>query len=770
MACTILILLWVQYELSFDRYHENADRIYRLAVDIDFGKMRGKFALSNYIAGLTLKSDYSEVVEAVRLQRVRDKVAIEYNRKKLYGSNIFIADSSIFDIFTFPLIRGDPKTALKSPFSIVITEEEAQALFGDENPVGKVFKVENKYDFTVTGVMKNIPRNSHFRFDVLVSFETLNHLYGARKEKIVKNWLNHDNYTYLLLKEGSDYKALEEKFPPFIEKHLGAKLRALGGKLDYFLQPLLSIHLNSDLDEEISENKSISDIYALATIAFFILFIAGINFTNLFTARVAVRTTEVGIRKALGANRSQLMAQFFGESFLICFISLILALCIIESVLPVFRSLSGSHVSLNIVSSPSFFMGVAGFILLVVVSAGIYPATYLSSFHPAQILGGKLRSGGWGSSPRRILVFVQFGISISLIAGTGIVFSQLNYMKEKKLGFNREHIVVIRFVGNAIKQSIDHILTEITNHSQIGEAAASSNIPGQIPPRHVFVPEGFNLNQSQMMDHISIDPNFIPTMGIKITAGSNFSNHTGNDPGDTILINQEAARRFGWDNPVGKTIRNLSDDKTKKIIGVVQDFHLRSLHYEVSPLYIDCVPSRFRFISIKLLPADIPKTLDYLSKKWKEVDPEHAFDHFFLDKTFDSQYKAEDRLIRILSYFSFFAIFIGCLGLFGLSTFTVEQRTKEIGIRKVLGASISEIILLLSKEFTKLVILANFVAWPVTYFVMNQWLQHFAYRVNIGLDTFFLAGVLALVIALLTVCYQAVKAARTNPVDSLRYE
>jgi len=770
MACTILILLWVQYELSYDRYHKNADRIFRLAVDIDFGKMRGKFAISNYIAGLTLKDDYPEVLEAVRLQRVRDKVAIQYNNKKIYGSNIFIADNSIFNIFSFPLIRGDPKTALKSPFSIVITEEEANARFGDENPIGKVFKVENEYDFTVTGVIKNVPRNSHFRFDVLVSFETLYHLYGARKDEIVKNWLNHDNYTYILLKEGFDYKILEKKFPAFIEKHTGEKLRALGGKLDYFLQPLPSIHLNSDLDEEISENNDLSDIYASLTIAIFILFIACINFMNLSTARSAVRTTEVGIRKALGATRSQLITQFLGESFLICFISLILALCIIELVLPIFRSLSGSHVSLNIVSLPWFFLGLAGLILIVGMSAVSYPVTLLSSFQPAQILKGKMRTGVWGSRFRRILVFAQFSISIALIAGTGIVFSQLNYMKEKKLGFNREHIVVIRFVGNSIKQSIVRILTELSGHSQIREAAASSNIPGQLPPRHLFVPEGFNLDQSQMMDHISINPNFIPTMGIKIAAGSNFSSFTGNDPSDTILINEEAAKRFGWDNPIGKTIRNLSNNKTKTIIGIVKDFHQRSLHYEISPLYIDYVPSRFRFITVKLIPGDISKSLAFLRRRWKEIDSGHSFDYFFLDQAFDRQYKAENRLLSIFSYLTFFAIFIGCLGLYGLSSFIAEQRTKEIGIRKALGASISEIILLLSKEFTKWVLLSNIIAWPLAYLAMNRWLQNFAYRTNIGLGTFVLAGVLALMIALLTVGYQAVKAAGANPVEALRYE
>ena len=770
MACTILILLWVQYELSFDCYHENAGRIFRLAVDIDFGKMRGKFAISNYIAGLALKADYPEVLEAVRFQRVRDKVSIQYNSRKFYGSDIFIVDNSIFDIFTFPLIRGDPKTALKSPFSIVISEEEANAVFGDENPIGKVFNVENKYDFTVTGVIKSVPRNSHFRFDVLVSFETLNHLYGERKDEIVQNWLNHDNYTYLLLQEGFDYKKLEEKFPAFIEKHTGEKLRALGGKLDYFLQPLTSIHLHSDLDEEITENKDISYIYVSFTIALFILFIACINFMNLSTARSAGRTTEVGIRRALGATRSQLIIQFFGESFLISFIALILALCIIELILPTFRSLSGSHLSLNIVSLPWLFMGLTGFPLFVGMLAGSYPATFLSSFQPVQILKGKMRTGPTGSRFRRIMVLVQFSISIALIAGTGIVFSQLNYMKEKKLGFNREYIVVIPFGGNSIRQSIDHILTTLTSHSQIREAAASSNIPGQLPARHLFVPEGFNLDQSQMMDHISISPNFIPTMGIKIAAGRNFSSLSGNDDSDTILINEESARRFGWDNPVGKTIRNLSDNKTKKIIGVVRDFHLRSLHYGISPLYIDYVPSRFRFISIKLIPGDISKTLAFLNKKWQEIDPEHTFEYFFLDKTFDSQYKAEDRLIRIFSYFTFLAIFIGCSGLFGLSSYTSEQRTKEIGIRKALGASISGITLLLSKEFTKWVLMANLIAWPLAYLAMNRWLQNFAYRINIGLGTFVLSALLAFIIALLTVGYQAVKAARANPVDALRYE
>ena len=775
MACTILILLWVQYELSFDRYHENADQIYRLGTYIDFGKWRGKLAASNFPAGPYLESNFPEVLKAVRFQRITDKLFVQYKDKKFFEKDIFIADDSIFEVFTFPLISGDPESVLKTASDVVITENTAKKYFGNEDPIGKIIKLENKYPLTVTGVMKNVPLNSHFSVNILLSFKALIELDPNGYQKRMQNWtMGVDNYTYLLLQENYDFKKLEEKFPALIEKHAGEILRSLGGKMSFFLQPLSSIHLHSKLRAEISENGDVAYVYAFTVIALFILLIACVNFMNLSTARSASRTKEVGIRKVLGAHRGKLIYQFLGESILICIISLIIALGLVELILPLFGSLAGSPLSLNFVSVYWLFLGLLGLLFFVAILAGSYPALFFSAFQPLRVLTGRLNTSSSDTRFRYILVVFQFTISIALIAGTGIIFNQIKYMKQKNLGFDKEQVVVFRVIDDSILKSFSSIKEELKSHTGITNVALSSHVPGQSPWFIVFIPEGFSSDQSQLMDLISIDSGFIPTMGIEIIAGRNFSSELASDDSQAILINETAVKQFNWENPIGKTIDLPIPDTDKKVtktvVGVVQDFHTESLHKMIRPLYIDNETKRFRYVSLKLKPLTISDTLAFLRKKWKQIDPAQTFDYFFLDQAFGRQYEADEKLSQILSYFTFLAIFIACLGLFGLASFTAEKRTKEIGIRKALGASVSEIILLLSKQFTKWVLVANIIAWPLAYFAMNQWLQNFAYRINIGLGIFVLAGVLALVIALLTVGYQAIKAARANPVEALRYE
>jgi len=769
MACTILILLWVQYELSFDCYHEKVDRIYRLAMDMDFGKMQGRYAISNYIAGKTLAKDYPEVERSVRFQEIPFKILIQYKDKQFFEDNIFMADETVFNIFTFPLIKGDPKNALKNAFSVVITEDMAQKYFGDEDPIGRVIRVDNEIDLTVTGVMKNVLRNSHFIFNALVSFETLRHVYENYQKEMEEDWLDHDNYTYLLLRETYDYRDLEKKLPAFIEKHVGETLKAVGGKVEYFLQPLTQIHLNSKLEYD-TDNGDMAYVYAFSIIAIFVLFIACINFMNLSTARSASRAKEVGVRKALGAHRSKLVHQFFCESFLLSFVSFVISLGLVEIALPFFRPLTGSELSFDYIFMPWLILGYLGLVSFVAFVAGSYPAFFLSAFQTIKVLTGRLKAGATGSRIRSVLVTFQFTISIGLIIGSVISFSQLSYMKQKRLGFNKGQIVVIRIVGDSLRKSIPTIKAELTSISGIIDVAASSHVPGRVSAQHAFVPQGYNLTQTQVMANISINPDFIPTMGIQIVDGRNFSDEIISDQSESILINETATRRYDWKNPVGKTIRNLLNDTNKTVIGVVENYHLRSLHHKIMPLYIDNDPSNFLYISIKIKPDDVSKTLRDLRKKWAEITPTQTFDYFFLVESFDLQYRADEKLSVIFSNFTFLAIFVACLGLFGLAFFTAEQRTKEIGIRKALGETVSNLVILLTKEFFKWVLLANIIAWPIAYLAMNHWLQNFAYRINIGIGTFILTALLALVIALLTVGYQAVKAARANPVEALRYE
>ena len=775
MACTILILLWVQYELSYDRYHENADRIYRLATHIDFGKWQGNLAVCNFPAGPYLERHFPEVLKAVRLQRIRNNLLVQFNDKKFFEKDIFIADESVFDVFTFRLIRGNPASALKTASDVVITENIAKKYFGRDDPIGKIIKLENKYPLTVSGVMANVPPNSHFSVNLLVSFKALIELDPEGYRKKMQNWTwGIDNHTYLLLRENCDVAELEKKFPALIERHAGEVLRILGGKMAIFLQPLRRIHLHSRLKAELSENGDATYVYAHIIVALFILLIACANFMNLSTARAAERTKEVGIRKVLGARRGQLVSQFLGEAILLSIISLMVALGLVELTLPLFSSLSGSPLNLHFVSMYRLLGGLGGLLFFVAILAGSYPAVFLSAFEPARVLSGRFNTGFSGIRFRNILVVQQFTISIALIAGTGIIFNQIQYMQQKKLGFDKGQVLILRVIDDSILKSFAAHKDELKNQTGIARVALSSHVPGQAPSFIVFVPEGFTADQSQLMDRISIDSDFMPTMGMKIVDGRNFSSELASDHRQAILINETAARQFGWENPIGKTIDlpvpDTDQKVTKTVVGVVRDFHMESLHKRIRPIYIENETDRFRYIALKLKPQAIASTLAFLRQKWQQIDPTQAFDYFFLDEAFGRQYKADEKLSRIFFCFTLLAIFIACLGLFGLVSFTAQKRTKEIGIRKALGASVSEIIWLLSKEFTRWVLLANLIAWPLAYLAMNKWLQNFAYRINIGVGTFALSALLALLIALLTVGFQAIRAARANPVDTLRYE
>jgi putative ABC transport system permease protein len=621
----------------------------------------------------------------------------------------------------------------------------------------------------VTGVVKNAPPNSHLIFNMLCSFET----YAQNFQMDMKNWLSINNYTYILLQEGSDYRKLEQKFPEMIDKHAGILLKAIKGEIALSLQPLTSIHLHSNLMQEVSGNSNIAYVYIFASIAVFILAIACINFMNLSTARSTNRVQEVGLRKVLGADRGKIIRQFLTESVLYSLISLGGALLLVDLALPLFRSLSGIELSIHYTQTPWLIPGLIGLAVLVGLWAGSYPAFFLSAFHPARVLKGLFKRGKASSRFRSILVIAQFSISIVLIIGTIIVFSQLHYMKNSRLGFHKEQLVVIPISDDSTLESLRPLKEELRSHSGILSVAASSHVPGQPTYYNPFIPEGFTMDQMQYMGELYVDHDYIPAMGIEIAAGRNFSADLQTDRDQSVIINETAARKFGWDSPVGKTIQEISMSQklSKKIvIGVVKDFHMESLHKQISPLFIGYTTHNLNSLTLRISPQNIPETMTFVGSKMKEFDPSRPFEYSFLDDSFDALYRSEDRLSRIFSYFSVLAVFIACLGLFGLASFTAEQRTKEIGIRKVLGASVSGIVVSLSREFTKWVLLANIIAWPVAYYFLYRWLHGFAYRITIGWDVFILAAVVSLVIAWLTVGYQAIRAAIANPADSLRYE
>ena len=759
MACCLLIVLYVQYEFSYDRYHENVEQIYRV-VDESGAQTPGLMAPA-------LLDDFPPIIHATRIKHF-EKALISYGNKRFYEDRVFFADPSVFEVFTFPLIKGNSKTALQAPYSMVITQEMAGKYFGEDDPIGKTITYDNKHDFTITGVLENVPQNSHFKFDFLVSFATASDVFPNAGLDKWNYW--SATHTYVLLPKDYPPTELEQQFPDFVIKYLGK------GWVESFqtrlhLQPLKQIHLHSNLWGEIEPNSDIKYIYLFSAIAFSILLIACINYMNLSTARYANRAREVGMRKVLGANRIQLIKQFMGESILMAFIALLLAAALMELFLPAFCSLIDRELVVNYLDNWLLLPDIIGIAMFVGIVSGSYPAFYLSAFQPLAVLRKTLQTGLARSRLRRALVVLQFVISVVLIIATIIIYGQLNYIRNRKLGFNKEQVVVLPIRDNHVRQKTESVKNELRQNPNIISATASSYIPGGMKWITSFSWEGQRDDEDNTMGFSCIDHDFIQTFEIELVAGRDFSRDFVTDAKQAFIINEAAVKKTGWNSPIGKRVTRFYPEFVQgSVIGVIKDFHLESLYKTIKPLVLLIDPEGFQYLSVRIRPNDIPGTLDFIKKKWTEFSPNRPFEYFFLDNYFDKLYKAEEKLGQIFGYFTFLAIFIACLGLFGLASFATEQRTKEIGIRKVLGASIVGIVLLLSKDFTKLVIVSNLIAWPIAYYAMNRWLQDFAYRINIGVGTFLLAGAIALIIALLTVGFQAVKAALANPVEALRYE
>ncbi len=770
MAVCILILMWVQNELSYDRYHEKADHVCRVTMDIEMGSTLHTPVTLTAIAP-ALDRDYPEVIRASRIDRPNSRV-VKYEDKLFREANVAYAENAIFDILTFHFVSGDPQTALEAPYTVVITETMSSKYFGDEDPLGKTLRINDEHDYGVTGVVKDVPANSHFVFNMLCSFQTFITEGDVRDDQ----WFDVRFYTYLLLDENVDIQSFEKKLPGFIDKYLGEAMRASGGSIKLFLQPLKRIHLYSDFERDMSANSDITYVYLFSGIALFVLLIAGINFINLSTARSATRAQEVGMRKTLGAVRSRLIGQFLGESLIYSSLSMVLALVLLKLSLPFFSSTIGSDLDLSFVQAPWLMAAFLGLVVIVGVCAGSYPAFFLSSFQPVRVLKGLLKAGSSNSRFRRVLVVFQFAISITLIIGTLIVYKQIMFMKNTNLGFNKEHVVAIPRMSDPIRKSYRTIREELLNLPGVIDVGASDLVPSRGHLVSTFLPEGFPDDQTQTMDYMNVDTHYIPTMDIKILTGRNFSEDLATDRDESVLINETAAKKIGWEDPVGKRFVNRpppgqeGETTYRTVIGVVKDFHMQSLREKIDPLVIFYDTDSLFTVSLRVAPDNIMHTMDLVKKKWGELDPNRPFHYFFLDESFDNQYRREERLKNITFYFSFLAIFIGCLGLFGMASFTAEQRTKEIGIRKVLGASVSGIVRLLAKEFLILVVVANLIAWPVAYWAMSRWLQSFAYRASIDPLLFVLSAILALAIALFTVSYQAIRVALFNPVDALRYE
>ena len=759
MTICILILLYVQYEFSYDRYHENVEHIYRVVNE-------SSDALTPAPLASALLNDFPSIISAARIKHFEDML-ISYRNKRFYEERFFFANPSIFDVFTFPFIKGNSKTALQTPYSMVITQGMAEKYFGDDDPIGKIITYDNKYDFTITGVLENVPHNSHFKFDFLASFVTANHLFPNAGLDKWNYWSS--TYTYVLLKKDYPPTELEQQFPDFVIKYLGK------GWVESFqtrlhLQPLKRIHLHSHLWGEIEPNSDIKYIYLFSAIAFFILLIACINYMNLSTARYTNRAKEVGMRKVLGAYRVQLTKQFLCESVFLSFIALLLAVVLVELSLPSFCSLIDRKLVVNYYDNWLLLLCLIGIALFVGIASGSYPAFYLSAFQPLSVLRKTLITGLAHSKLRKILVVLQFVISVVLIIATIIIYGQLNYIRNKKLGFNKERVVVLPIRDNYLRQKIEFIKNDLRQNTEILGVTASSYLPGDINWITSFWWEGQQDDEDNTMAFNYVDYDFIQTFEIKLVEGRDFSKDFITDQTTAFILNEAAVKKTGWDSPIGKRLMRFYPVVQGSVIGVIKDFHLQSLHKKIKPLILHIGPVSYQYLSVKIHSNNIHSTLEFMKKKWKEFSPNRPFEYFFLDDYSKKLYKAEEKLSHIFGSFTFLAIFIACLGLFGLASFATEKRTKEIGIRKVLGASISNIVIMLIKEFIVLIIIASVIAYPIAHYVINKWLQNFAYRINVGLATFLVSVVIALIITLITVGSQAVRAARANPVDSLRYE
>lgn len=760
MACCILILLLVQHHLSYDRFHKNVGDIYRVIKEVKFTNYIDTWAITTGPLGPSLKKDFPDIIDAARIFYPLEYL-LNYKEKNFYEKLVF-TDGSLFEMFSFPLIKGNRSTALSDPYSIVLSEKMAAKYFGIENPLGKIITVSQKYSFQVTGVMKNIPRNSSLKADFFIPVKSAKDLMGRRDDQwATGSWVK----TFVQLQKRRPYQEIVQKIStylndkPTIEKD--ARLN---------LQPFSKIHLYSNYEYDWLTLPNLIDVVImLCILSLFILIIACVNFMNLATARSANRAREVGVRKVVGAYRSDIIKQFFGESILLAFLSLFIALLLVELMLPLFNNLTQSELSFDIAGNTGLLIGLPAITLITGIISGSYPALFLSSFQPVNVIKDTLRSGRRGSSFRKILIVFQFALTILLIVCTAAVYYQLNYMRNKDLGYDKEHILFAPIRGN-IREKLEPLKKELQHNLNILGVTASASLltRGWRYSTSTWDWEGKNPHEEIEMRMEFVDDDYLMTFGMQLVQGRNFSKGDSTDAKEAVLVNEKAVNVMRLQSPIGSRLIHV--DKNYKIIGVVKNYHLRSLREGIDPLVLFYRPENSQVLSVKLMSENIPQTVSYVETIWKKFSPGYPFNYRFLDEALENLYRYENAISTILKYSSILAIFVACLGLFGLMSFMAEQRTKEICIRKAIGASMTNLVVLLSKEFLKCVLIANIIAWPIAFFLVHAWLDNYAYRTNISFWIFILAATITIVITLLTVSYQAVKAAAGNPVEALRYE
>ena len=763
IACCLLIALFVRQELSYDRYHEHADRIYRLTTLAGISEGGTHFAAAAPPMARIMREEFPEVIASTRV--IPSSAIVTVGDRTFREDRFYFADSTLFDVFTFPLLEGSGRTVLASPNSVVLTRRIAEKYFGGEGAIGRTIRVDDDGEYVVSGVVENVPVESHFRFDLLASTASL----SLQDDGGPETWVsNIGNYTYVLLDEGASAADVERRLGELVEANVGPLLDDFGATLSLHLQPLSRIHLHSALTAEIEPTSDIAYVYIFGSAAIFLLLIACFNFVNLATARSVERAREVGMRKVLGAARAQIVRQFLVEATLLASAAVLLAVVAVRASLPLVESVTGYSLTLEFGDDAPLLAGLAVVMLLVGLLAGSYPALVLSAFRPIEVLKGRFRPSASGVSLRKFLVVAQFAISIVLIAGTAVVTKQLEYARAQKRGFSSEQVLVAP-LPSELQPSLSALKSDLQRRTGVIDVSAADHFPGGPINDAVHIPEGATDDEGIHFWRYNVDFGFTDVLDMELVEGRSFSR-----PADSsaFLINETAARAIGWADPVGRTLYELpSSDVSirlpRRVIGVVRDFHFESIRNEIKPLII-AVDPRPSYLLVKVQPTAIPQTVSFLQDRWASTAV--PLDYFFLDSRFDAMYQSEARLGRVFRVFAGLAIVIACLGLFALSTYTVQQRTKEIGVRKVLGASVPSIVAGLSRSFLALVALGFVVAAPIAYLASTLWLREFAYRVEPGVAPFLIAGGAALLVGFGTISIQSVRAALADPVETLRYE
>lgn len=767
----LLIVLYIQNELSYDKHIPDADRLYR-CVELQHAEGVGDQHVAVTMGPLAeaLVNDFPEVEKAVRLL-AWGSFPIEYNGKQFNEDFIVFTDPEIFELFNVQLIRGDTSSALDELKSIIVSEKVAKKFFNSvDEAVGKIVTFYNKEGFLITGVMKDQPENAHFKMEVLIPFK-----YIESQFSWLKGWGSNSLDTYIRLAKGTDYHELEEKFEEFLLKYIDIPEEDRHRMFQLYLQPVLDIHLKSDKMkfQVMNYNQgSITLIYVFSIVAILIIIIACINFINIAISRSVKRSKEVGIRKVLGANRRNLIYQFLGESFIITFISILFALVLVEFLLPSFNQILDTSLEIDFINNWIFNFGLLAILLIVSFFSGAYPAFYLSRFHPIKILKNtsSLRNTKSGILSKILVVF-QFVISISLIFCIMIIYTQFNYILNKDLGYNYNDVVSIPLFNNNTPEKIEQIKNELRQNPNIINISVGSSVSGASGTQATITVD--DTAQSRITSRICcVDYNFFQMMEIPVIKGRNFSKEYALDENEAVILNESAVHYLGWDDPIGKVFKPmLLDTVTKKrVIGVIQDYHYYSLHSKIEPAVYIIDNERNRTLCIKLNKSTIKETVEFIESKWNELFPGVPFEMVFANEQLREYYEDEENTMKLFTFFTLLSIIISCLGLYGLISYIVEQRTKEIGIRKVLGSKTSQIVSLLTKNFIKLVLIAGIIASPIAWYFMDKALQNFAYRINISWYYFVIAIVVALIIAILTILYHALKTANKNPVDALKYE